>query len=503
MAQHSVPNRQARRPHGIFPVGGSTTVIEEDRKENTVWDVYNNEARKVDIELVKDWSENLNSLLVFAAIFAAVLTAFVIESKSLLEPDQGEILVDLAILFFNELRNASSATNATISRPDFTPTSEAITINCLLFGSLGASLFAALASVVALQWVGDYDAAITRGGSSPEDRAKRRQFHYAGVVDWKMGEIIALLPVLLYASVALFWAGLVLWIWTVHRTVAAVVMGGTVLAAVFYVTTTLLAAIFVSSPFRTPLSRGVYWACQPFVSLVHRILRSRLFLHLIYSTKESLRITAPVLIQPPPQMTKMYTEYLPQSKFITWLQHYILPQDTAARREERYLDRDPLLGQEALCWLANQVSISENSHYRLLLLVGEFQTYACQEKVSPYLAKAPWWKIFDCLGWYHLRRTFDCALIDEDKGAVEILLQCVTVKTIKDEVLAPLEYQPNLSSFTGGSEYDRKLNAVFLLVSEISDTLHQETMKPWYPEVRKAVSSVLRTLVNHGELVSK
>jgi hypothetical protein len=36
-------------------------------KEHTVWDVYNNEARKVDIELVKDWRESLNSLLLFVS----------------------------------------------------------------------------------------------------------------------------------------------------------------------------------------------------------------------------------------------------------------------------------------------------------------------------------------------------------------------------------------------------------------------------------------------------
>jgi hypothetical protein len=33
---------------------------------------------------------------------------------------------------------------------------------------------------MALQLIADYDTAITRGGSSPEDRAKRRQFRHAG-----------------------------------------------------------------------------------------------------------------------------------------------------------------------------------------------------------------------------------------------------------------------------------------------------------------------------------
>jgi Family of unknown function (DUF6535) len=66
-------------------------------REYSGWDVYNNEAKKVDTELVNDWRDSLNSLLLFvsipvaqlrlilrfkqASIFAAVLTAFIIESK--------------------------------------------------------------------------------------------------------------------------------------------------------------------------------------------------------------------------------------------------------------------------------------------------------------------------------------------------------------------------------------------------------------------------------------
>ena len=46
--------------------------VDEERipgmvKESTPWDVYNNEARKVDNELVKDWTASLNFLLVFVS----------------------------------------------------------------------------------------------------------------------------------------------------------------------------------------------------------------------------------------------------------------------------------------------------------------------------------------------------------------------------------------------------------------------------------------------------
>lgn len=48
-------------------------VTEADRipefvKEYSGWDVYNNEARKVDTELVKDWTASLNFLLLFVSL---------------------------------------------------------------------------------------------------------------------------------------------------------------------------------------------------------------------------------------------------------------------------------------------------------------------------------------------------------------------------------------------------------------------------------------------------
>lgn len=37
-------------------------------KEYSGWDVYNNEAKKIDFELVKDWTSSLNFLLLFVSI---------------------------------------------------------------------------------------------------------------------------------------------------------------------------------------------------------------------------------------------------------------------------------------------------------------------------------------------------------------------------------------------------------------------------------------------------
>ena len=60
-----------KRPHK-FPLAAARTRRVQNYGsiqdvENTVWDVYNNEARKVDTELVNDWRESLNGLLLFVS----------------------------------------------------------------------------------------------------------------------------------------------------------------------------------------------------------------------------------------------------------------------------------------------------------------------------------------------------------------------------------------------------------------------------------------------------
>jgi Family of unknown function (DUF6535) len=41
-------------------------------KENSGWDVYNNEASKMDTELVKDWTGSLNFLLIFVSFIPII-----------------------------------------------------------------------------------------------------------------------------------------------------------------------------------------------------------------------------------------------------------------------------------------------------------------------------------------------------------------------------------------------------------------------------------------------
>jgi Family of unknown function (DUF6535) len=62
----------AKKVYSRLPRAGASTRREHthglfSEPEYTVWDVYNNEAKKVDTELVNDWKESLNSLLLFVS----------------------------------------------------------------------------------------------------------------------------------------------------------------------------------------------------------------------------------------------------------------------------------------------------------------------------------------------------------------------------------------------------------------------------------------------------
>lgn len=46
---------------------GAGARIPEGMPERSGWDVYNKEAKKVDMELVKDWTTSLNFLLIFVS----------------------------------------------------------------------------------------------------------------------------------------------------------------------------------------------------------------------------------------------------------------------------------------------------------------------------------------------------------------------------------------------------------------------------------------------------
>ena len=169
---------------------------------------------------------------------------------SLLQEDPQDLTTFILLQISTRLANSTAPA---YQRSDFVVPEWAIVVNALLFAILCCSLIAALAGVIALQWVNEYDAGLDIVDA--RKLAVTRRFRFVGVEKWKMGEIIAILPLLLHASVFLFFVGMIEWMRNTNHIIYYICVGGVVVAAAFYGITATLGALFGNAPFRSPSAR--------------------------------------------------------------------------------------------------------------------------------------------------------------------------------------------------------------------------------------------------------
>ncbi|KAH7064215.1 hypothetical protein BKA62DRAFT_589762, partial [Auriculariales sp. MPI-PUGE-AT-0066] len=108
-----------------------------------IWSTYKRQAEEYDQAMVTAWNGSMDALLIFAALFSAVLTAFLLESYKDLKPDFTELM-------FRRLLDESFV------EPDFRPSLTAQVVNCLWIGALICSLATSLFGIVAKQWLAAY-----------------------------------------------------------------------------------------------------------------------------------------------------------------------------------------------------------------------------------------------------------------------------------------------------------------------------------------------------------
>ncbi|TDL19744.1 hypothetical protein BD410DRAFT_874078, partial [Rickenella mellea] len=137
---------------GQSPITSSDTSFEE--LGSKIWLPYLELAEKYDKDLVHNWRDDMDSLLIFAALFSASVTAFVIESYNSLVQDPGEVTISVLLQISQQIANGTHAVAAV--RPSFQPATIDVAINILWFLSLAFSLACALAAVLVRQWARQY-----------------------------------------------------------------------------------------------------------------------------------------------------------------------------------------------------------------------------------------------------------------------------------------------------------------------------------------------------------
>jgi hypothetical protein len=118
---------------------------------------------------------------------------------------------------------------------------------------LSFSLLAAFGAVLGKQWLGYYKSQRYDRGSQ-EERAKRRQEKFDGIVTWYFDAVVQSFPVLLQISLLLFGIALSVNMWSQQHTIAWVIIATTAFGFLFYSLTVMAALVSPACPFQTPIS---------------------------------------------------------------------------------------------------------------------------------------------------------------------------------------------------------------------------------------------------------
>ncbi|SJL16758.1 uncharacterized protein ARMOST_20287 [Armillaria ostoyae] len=227
-----------------------------------VWRTYLEECGAFDIEMLEGWRDGLDVLLVFAGLFSAVVTTFVVQTSQNLQVDYGQVTATLLFELIDVQRAAANGSLVNdVPRSDLTPFSDFrptisdSLINGLWFTSLSFSLATALFAVLTKQWIHQY---ITMPSGTPQDRCRVRQFQYMGLEQWGVGFIIGLLPLLLSMSLGIFLVGLVLFLVPLQVAIASIVGTITCVTFAIYIITNFLPVWFPSCLYKTPLLHYIF-----------------------------------------------------------------------------------------------------------------------------------------------------------------------------------------------------------------------------------------------------
>ncbi|KAJ6619278.1 hypothetical protein B0H10DRAFT_1793853 [Mycena sp. CBHHK59/15] len=97
-----------------------------------LWSIYIDEAERYDTALVESWKGDMEFMLIFSGLFSSSLTVFLIESYKNLQPDSGDMTVELLSTVSWQLV-ALSHNSPLTTQPltDFCPTLAALACNTL------------------------------------------------------------------------------------------------------------------------------------------------------------------------------------------------------------------------------------------------------------------------------------------------------------------------------------------------------------------------------------
>ncbi|KAI9508985.1 hypothetical protein F5148DRAFT_823184 [Russula earlei] len=254
------------------------TPLEPQPPENTsdrvcgffraAWGVVFKEGEKYDKTLVESWKGDMDGILFFTGLFSATVAAFLIDGYKYLSRNSNDTTNQLLTQISQQL--SASATGSEppppFSLPPFAVPAAMLQVNILWFLSLSLSLACALSATLVQQWARKY-LLTTQLPSSPQRRARVRTYLFQGVLSFKLDTVANTVPVLLHASLFLFFTGLVQFLFQINDALAHFLLACVVVCAIVYLALTLIPLFYRDCPYLTPMS-GPLWRFLQFSQFV-------------------------------------------------------------------------------------------------------------------------------------------------------------------------------------------------------------------------------------------
>ncbi|KAI0251729.1 hypothetical protein BJV78DRAFT_405002 [Lactifluus subvellereus] len=222
----------------IAPPGLQTAeyAVESSSK---LWSVYLTESERHDKALAESWKSDMDGLLIFAGLFSAVVTAFLVGS-------------------LQQMTQSNQAPGSTPTPINLSSLSRASALWC---SSLLSSLLSALCATLVQQWARQYTQALGRRTAAYQ-RARVRAFLLQGIERSGAKALVEGAPALLHLAMFLFMAGLIDFTGLASRTISLLSLGVLISTAVFYLALSCFPLHNLQSPYRTPLSSALWYVKQ-------------------------------------------------------------------------------------------------------------------------------------------------------------------------------------------------------------------------------------------------
>ncbi|KAF5342825.1 hypothetical protein D9758_013383 [Tetrapyrgos nigripes] len=219
-----------------------------------LWNMYISQAQEYDRALIESWKSDMDGMLLFSALYSAVLAAFIIESYKNLQEDPASTTSDLLVQMSRQLALLSNGTVSTFEEPtSFHPTASSLICNLLWFLALALALTCSLLATFVQQWTRDFLHKTTMR-PSPVVQARVLAFSYFGLQRFGMHTFVDTIPILLHISLFFFFAGLLAFLLPVSFPLMYLMACVFALFVLVYLGLTCMPLFFLDAPYRTPLS---------------------------------------------------------------------------------------------------------------------------------------------------------------------------------------------------------------------------------------------------------